>query len=162
MTDRRKTWLRLALWALAVAWMGLIFYFSTEDAEGSSATSDLVVRWLLSTFDRSFSSLSPEAQLLRMEDWSFAVRKLAHFAVFAVLGFLCFAAFSVDLLPRRAFPAALGLGAVRGVLDEVHQSFVPGRSCELRDMGIDFAGVLLGAAFLLLILHWIQRKKLKK
>ena len=29
-------------------------------------------------------------------------------------------------------------------------------------MGIDFAGVFLGAAFLLLILYWIQRKKLKK
>lgn len=162
MTDRRKIWLRLALWALAVAWMGLIFYFSTEDAEGSSATSDLVVRWLLSTFDRSFSSLSPAAQLVRIEDWSFAVRKLAHFVVFAVLGLLTFAAFSMDLPPRRAFPAALGLGAVCGVLDEVHQSFVPGRSCELRDMGIDFAGVFLGAAFLLLILYWIQRKKLKK
>ena len=162
MTDRRKIWLRLALWALAVAWMGLIFYFSTEDAEGSSATSDLVVRWLLSTFDRSFSSLSPEAQLLRMEDWSFAVRKLAHFTLFAVLGFLCFAAFSVDLPPRRAFPAALILGGVRAVLDEVQQAFVPGRSCELRGMGIDFAGVFLGAAFLLLILYWIQRKKLKK
>ena len=50
----------------------------------------------------------------------------------------------------------------RAVLDEVHQAFVPGRSCELRDVCIDSAGVLLGAAFLLLILHWIQRKKLKK
>ena len=36
------------------------------------------------------------------------------------------------------------------------------RSCEPRDMCIDAAGVLLGAAFLLLILHLIQRKKLKR
>ena len=79
-----------------------------------------------------------------------------------MLGLLAFAAFSVDLPPRRAFPAALILGGVRAVLDEVQQAFVPGRSCELRDMGIDFAGVLLGAAFLLLILYLIQRKKLKK
>ena len=121
-----------------------------------------MVAWLIDHFDRSLSSLSPEAQLLRMEAWSFAVRKLAHFTLFAVLGLLTFAAFSMDLPPRRAFPAALGLGGTRAVLDEVHQSFVPGRSCELRDMGIDFAGVFLGAAFLLLILHWIQRKKLKK
>jgi 2-dehydropantoate 2-reductase len=70
--------------------------------------------------------------------------------------------FSVNLPLRRAFPAALGLGTARGVLDEVQQAFVPGRSCEFRDMCIDAAGVLLGAAFLLLILHLIQRKKLKR
>ena len=97
-----------------------------------------------------------------MEDWTFVVRKLAHFSIFAVLGLLGFAAFSVDLPPRRAFPAALILGAVRAILDEVHQSFVPGRSCEVRDMCIDFAGVLLGAAFLLLILLFIKHQNNKK
>ena len=162
MTDRRKTWLRLALWALVIAWMAVIFYFSAQAADDSERTSGRVVSWLIDHFDRSFSSLSPEAQLLRMEAWSFAVRKLAHFVVFAVLGFFSFAAFSVDLPPRKGFPAALGLGAARAVLDEVHQSFVPGRSCEFRDVCIDFAGVLLGAAFLLLILSCIQRKKLKR
>ena len=162
MAARRKTWLRIVLWALVVAWMGVIFWFSAEKAPDSEQTSGHIVRWLLTHFDKSFLSLSPEEQLLTMEAWSFAVRKLAHFCIFAGLGFLCFAAFSVDLPPRRAFPAALILGAARAVLDEVHQSFVPGRSCELRDMGIDFAGVILGAAFLLLILSLIQRKKLKK
>ena len=162
MKDRRKLWLRLALWALVIAWMAVIFYFSAQAADDSDRTSGRVVAWLIDHFDRSFSSLSPEAQLLRMEAWSFAVRKLAHFLIFAVLGFLSFAAFSADLPPRKAFPAALGLGAARAVLDEVQQSFVPGRACEFRDVCIDFAGVLLGAAFLLLILYWIQRTKLKK
>ena len=162
MKDRRKLWLRIALWALVIAWMAVIFHFSAQAADDSDRTSGRVVAWLIDHFDRSFSSLSPEAQLQRMEAWSFAVRKLAHFLIFAVLGFLSFAAFSADLPSRKGFPAALGLGAVRAVLDEVHQSFVPGRSCELRDMGIDFAGVLLGAAFLLLILSCIQRKKLKR
>lgn len=162
MERRHKIWLRIVLWALVVFWMGVIFTLSAQVADDSQQTSGRVIRWLLSTFDKGFLALSPEEQLVRMEGWSFVVRKLAHFTIFAVLGFLCFAAFSVDLPPRRAFPAALTLGAVRAVLDEVHQSFVPGRSCELRDMGIDGAGVLLGAAFLLLILYWIQRKKLKK
>lgn len=162
MADRRKTWLRIVLWAAVVAWMALIFWFSMEDANHSSETSGKVVRWLLTHFDKSFSNLAPEEQLLKMEDWSFAVRKLAHFCLFAVLGLLCFAAFSVDLPLRRAFPAALILGAIRAILDEVHQSFVPGRSCEFRDMCIDFAGVLLGAVFLLLILLLIKHQKNKK
>ena len=162
MERRRKTWLRIMLWALAVAWMVVIFRFSAEKAVDSDQTSGRVIRWLLTRFDSGFLSLSPEEQLMRMESWSFAVRKLAHFCLFAMLGFLCFAAFSVDLPPRRAFPAALILGAARAILDEVHQSFVPGRSCEFRDMCIDFAGVLLGAAFLLLILLSIKHQKNKK
>ena len=162
MTTHRKTWLRIILWAAVVAWMTLIFWFSAEQAPDSEQTSGRIVRWLLTRFDNSFLSLSPEEQLLKMEDWSVVVRKLAHFCIFAGLGFLCFAAFSVDLPPRRAFPAALGLGAVRAVLDEVHQSFVPGRSCEFRDMCIDTAVVLLGTVFLLLILRFVKQKKLKR
>ena len=163
MTARRKIGLRIVLWAAVVAWMVLIFWFSMEDANRSSETSGRVVRWLLTHFDKSFLSLPLEEQLLKMEDWSFVVRKLAHFCIFAGLGFLCFAAFSVDLPSRRAFPAALVLGAVRAVLDEVHQSFIPGRSCEVRDMCIDFSGVLLGAVFLLLILQFVKhQKKLKR
>ena len=162
MMRRRKTWLRFVLWALVVLWMSVIFCFSMEDANRSSETSGRVIRWLLARFDGDFLSLSAEEQLLRIEDWSFLVRKLAHFTIFAVLGCLSFAAFSVDLRPRRAFPAAVGLGAARAVLDEGHQSFVPGRACELRDMCIDCAGVLLGATFLLLIFLFIKHQKNKK
>ncbi|MBQ1935757.1 MAG: VanZ family protein, partial [Clostridia bacterium] len=45
------------------------------------------------------------------------------------------------------------------VTDEIHQHFVEGRSCELRDVLIDAAGALL---FLLLwwaVLQFLRRKK---
>ena len=160
--DRRKAWLRVGLWALVIAWMGLIFCFSMESDHQSDQTSGGVIRYLLKIFDRRFSGLSPSEQVLRMEDWSFVVRKLAHLILFAALGFLTFGAFSADLPLRRAFPAAVLLGVVRGVLDEIQQAFTPGRSCEFRDMCIDAVGVLLGAACLWLMLHLIQRKKLKR
>ena len=60
MADRRKLWRRIGLWVLAAAWMGLIFYFSAEDAFRSDQTSGRVIRWLLTHFDRSFLTLSPE------------------------------------------------------------------------------------------------------
>ena len=81
--DRRKAWLRVGLWALVIAWMGLIFCFSMESDHQSDQTSGGVIRYLLTIFDRRFSGLSPSEQVLRMEDWSFVVRKLAH-AVLAV------------------------------------------------------------------------------
>ena len=159
MSIRLKRWLRLGLWLLVALWMAQIFRLSAQTADVSSVTSGRVIRWLLERFDSRFADLPQGEQLLRMEELSFAVRKLAHLCLFAVLGFLAYAAFSVDLPPRRAFPAALILGGVRGVLDEVHQAFVPGRSCELRDMGIDFAGVLLGAALLWLAVRIVRRRK---
>ena len=162
MTVRRKNWMRVILWLLVLIWMAVIFAFSAQPATESSQTSGRVVRWLLTHLDGSFSALSPEEQLLRMENWTHAVRKLAHFCVFTMLGFLAFAAFSADLPLRRAFPAALGAGTVWGVLDEIHQLFVPGRSCEFADMCIDGAGALLGAGSLLVILLLIRRRRQRK
>jgi len=37
-----------------------------------------------------------------------------------------------------------GIGALYALTDEVHQSFVPGRSCEIRDILIDSCGVAAG------------------
>ena len=46
-------------------------------------------------------------------------------------------------------------GTLYAVTDEIHQSFVPGRSCELRDMGIDSCGVLAGV----LVVSFLMRSK---
>ena len=159
MKDRQKTVLRVVLWALVVLWMGVIFWFSAENAEESKHTSDEVIRSVLTVVDEEFPTLPAEEQEAKIEKWSFSARKLAHFSLFAGLGCLSFAAFSVDLPPRRAFPAALGLCVVRAVLDEVHQSFTPGRSCEVRDMAIDAAGAALGILFLFLLFSLVNRKK---
>ena len=62
MTGRRKTWLRIALWALVIAWMIVIFSLSAQVADDSNRTSGRVIRWLLTHLDGSFSSLSPGEQ----------------------------------------------------------------------------------------------------
>lgn len=160
MSIRQKRWLRAALWALVLVWMAVIFRFSAQTAAASSETSGGVIRWLLVHFDSGFAALSPEAQALRMEGMSFLVRKLAHGCLYAVLGALTLAAFLVDQPPRRAYPAALTVAALRGVLDEVHQLFVPGRSCELRDMAVDALGAAIGAgALLVLVLLFRKRRR---
>ncbi len=143
--------LRVVLWLLVLLWMAVIFYFYMEDADESSSTSAAVIRWLLERLDGDFSALSPTEQAAKIEAWSFAVRKLAHFLIFAVLGFLSAAACAVDLGPKKAFFAALLIGTVYAAGDEIHQAFVPGRACQLRDVLIDASGVLLGAGFFTLL-----------
>ena len=52
---------------------------------------------------------------------------------------------------------AIVVGVVYAVFDEVHQYFVPGRACQLRDMIIDICGVSAGVLIALCAL-WIIRK----
>ena len=55
-------------------------------------------------------------------------------------------------------PAAWLIGTAYAVTDEFHQSFVPGRSCELRDVVIDSCGVLTGVLAALLA-EWIRAQR---
>jgi VanZ family protein len=45
---------------------------------------------------------------------------------------------------------AILLAAIYGVLDEVHQYFVPGRFLSLTDLAMNLVGALLGGAWALL------------
>lgn len=44
------------------------------------------------------------------------------------------------------FVLAILISIVYGVMDELHQSFVPGRVCTLFDAGIDSVGVIIASA----------------
>ena len=92
------------------------------------------------------------------ETVSFIVRKLAHFTEYLILGiFLALDAQDIAVMRQRetGFAYIWFIPFLTGMLyaatDEFHQSFVPGRSCELRDMMIDSAGVAAGAFILLLM-----------
>lgn len=69
--------------------------------------------------------------------WDLVLRKLAHFAEFAVLG---------GLLYRwlRHSPAALAAGLAYAATDELHQAFVRGRQGSPLDWLVDAAGVAVG------------------
>jgi len=88
---------------------------------------------------------------------SVLVRKTAHFAEFGLLGTLwggyhC-------LRPRRGvWLYGLGVAAV----DECLQFFAPGRSPQLSDVALDYAGYLCGAAAVWLIALLIKCKKQEK
>ena len=88
-------------------------------------------------------------------------RKCAHFCIYAMLGF--WLQFLVRQY-RTKFVIRISVAAafLYAASDEFHQYFVPGRSCQFRDMCIDTAGALTGALIsLLLVVIWQNlRKKL--
>ncbi len=72
--------------------------------------------------------------------------KVMHAFEFGVLAFLLDRAL-LPRLRRRAFALRWGtivaICLVCGILDEMHQAFVPGRNCEFPDVVADFSGALL-------------------
>jgi VanZ family protein len=56
--------------------------------------------------------------------------------------------------PRTAAMLAVAIGSLYGLTDELHQSFVPGRSAEVADWGADTIGSAVGAIGFGLALRW--------
>lgn len=133
MTRRQKVFL-----ALTVLWLCVIWGHSMMPAEDSGNESNFLAEWLMQ-------------YLPWMNDY--VIRKVAHFTEYAVLGALVFGAF-----PRRG-GTAVALTAFAGVLialiDETIQLFAPGRSGQIPDVWLDFAGF----ALLQLALRLVIRKK---
>lgn len=69
---------------------------------------------------------------------------VGHFLEFAVLTWLWWRAFAQwSATSRRAPWLALGFVCIYAVFDEWHQSWVPGRSSELRDWMVDAAAAVV-------------------
>lgn len=119
-------------------WIIFIFCRSLQPADVSTVES----RWVLDLLQR----------LIPFELSLHAVRKLAHFTEFAVLGVM-----AGTLFGGRCRHLWIGLlfavmtGVVTALSDETIQLFVAGRSGQIPDVWIDVAGASTGAAIALTV-----------
>lgn len=155
-----------ALCIPALLCMLMIFLFSAQTAEVSSGTSGGLIEYALEKLSPSFDHLSPSEKKLCIDALQFIVRKGAHFSVYALLGFLCSLPCSqLFSTTFRSAAAACAVSILYAVTDELHQYFVPGRSCEVRDVLIDAAGACTGVLLFFLfrcISATMKRKKRKR
>ena len=149
---------------LTIAIMVTIFVLSAEDAEESSDTSSTLTKAAVVIIDRNYYQEPPVKQQEIWHKASFIVRKLAHFSIYAALGFCA----SITAGKRRLFTLkslrVIAFGFLYAVSDEFHQSFSAGRSCEFRDMMIDTGGVTAGMLVSLVsmgIIAFLVRKRQK-
>ena len=122
----------------------MIFSNSFEIGVLSSARSTQVAEWLNRVLERLNTGIQLEHA---------TVRKMAHFAQFAALGFLLMLTMRVytsRILGHISWPLFLGL--LIAVADESLQLLIPGRSGALVDVLIDFGGVLFGVLLGLFVL----------
>ena len=144
---------------IVAAIMAFIFFQSALPADLSSRESGRVVDLLV----RLFQGIMP----IDRQTMVFIVRKGAHFAEYTILGgFLVPAVtewMAVDKTPvpdsvRNIRIISWLVGTLYAVTDEIHQFYVPGRSCELRDIGIDSCGVLAGVLVVSLLMRSKERR----
>mgnify|MGYP002688750535 FL=1 len=98
------------------------------------------------------------------EKIDFPVRKCAHASEYAVLGVLMLGtaySFAEDQGKKNRLLCWCA-GTAYAATDEFHQLFVPGRSCQFRDVCIDSAGILTGIVLFSLIKHQIAKYNEKK
>ena len=131
--------------AAVLLWMGIIFWFSSQNGEQSGAMSRTITDWLLSLFGSAPDS--PFADILHL-----CVRKGGHFTEYLILSVLL-----MNLFRRMGRPtlSCLILAVLISFLyagsDELHQYFIGGRHMSAVDVGIDTCGAALGSVLYCLI-----------
>jgi VanZ family protein len=118
-TEARKVDRRgvIISWVPLIAYMSLIFILSS----------------------RTIPDIFPETR---------NIDKIIHIVEYSILSVLWLRAIESwwpDMDKKRLFITAVILTSLYGISDEVHQSFVPGRSSEAYDIVADIIGALLGA-----------------
>lgn len=87
--------------------------------------------------------------------------KGVHFLEYGAMGFFIAHAVNTTWPGRGAafVLVSVMMTAATGLLDELHQAFVPGRSSDLGDLIADTAGALCAALFYAGLSAWLDRRK---
>ena len=136
-----------------------IFALSSQDGGVSAGTSRQFTEILLKTLglecnDRTIEIINP------------VIRKVAHFSVYMLLGFLTMCTCETFKWQRvYKFDFSTMFAFIFACSDELHQRLGPGRSGEFADVCLDTVGAMLGVLIVLaiaLICVQIKKKKASK
>lgn len=147
---------RKILGILIIIWMILIFISSNQNAEVSSGVSDSVIY----TFFENFTTILP------MNIVQFIIRKLAHFTIYAIgaiLTILYLKTYNINT--KKQIICTMIFVCFYAITDEFHQTFIDGRSGEIRDVLIDSFGAIMGVVIIQSICffkkHMLKYKSMK-
>ena len=153
--------LRIILIVMLLLTLKIIFSFSNQNGNDSGSISKKITKILTNKIEyiQKMDKLKKEKYLKKVEH---IVRKIAHFSIYALCGILLIClmlTFRIKNIIRIGISFSLGL--IYAISDEIHQSFIPGRSAQLTDVLIDTSGVIFGIVLVLLIYTLIKKKRLK-
>ena len=146
-TNSLSPLVRGAHWLPAAAWMGGIFYLSQQSAPLDAT---------------GLSQQSAPLGATASAAWS----TVAHLGLYMGLALLLFWALARNAGPRTPgwvlAAVAFALTVLYGVSDELHQTFVPGRTASEADLGLDAAGATMGVTLALLWDKFLTARHLRR
>lgn len=141
---------------IAVVCMTVIFSFSSQNSTDTNSVSHAVTSKLAGIIFSGYNQLDAETQNIITEQMNLFIRKMAHFSLYFILGFM--SALSVFLATHKylkSFVSGIIICFIYGSLDEIHQMYVPGRTPLVRDVIIDTAGGVCGIVLCIMIISVI-------
>jgi VanZ family protein len=155
--------LKYISWLPAVLIMGIIFYFSSKPAVASDESSLTIANTILNVYETVIDqTLQEDIRIETIGGINFVVRKGAHFTEYACLAVAI--AFHLLVWKRKTKWRIIIPTIIAGMYaatDEFHQTFVLGRSGQIKDVLLDTSGAATGALLFTLVLILIARKKRK-
>jgi VanZ family protein len=89
--------------------------------------------------------------------------KIEHFLAYGGLGFLLYLSLRVQdkysLLKKLPWLFSILVVALYGAFDELHQLFIPGRMCDIKDWIADMIGVIIGVVIMALLIFVFDKKR---
>ena len=139
--QNHKTTYRIITVLLLILWVVFIFSNSMDNADASTLKSGAVLALLRRILGSEGAALT-----------EFIVRKTAHFTEFAIEGILLLSVVKgYTMRPLRFLGWPLLAGLMTALADETIQLFSLGRSSQVTDVWIDFAGVVTGTLLAFLV-----------
>ena len=129
---------------LVIIWMTLIFTMSSFNSNDSSNQSSFIV-----------TIISNIININNLEILSIIIRKLAHFTEYLILGILMH---NLTNIYNKNMHISMIICILYAISDEIHQLFVPGRSFQIIDIGIDCFGSIIGIYIFYLINKHIKKE----
>ena len=154
----KKSQIKILKIILIIIWMITVFCFSGQKGTDSGDTSRSFTVVIIQILTGKKLALDDPF----IEGIQLFIRKLAHFTVYAIGGFLIMNyAYTTKMVRKNQIICSIGLGGIYAITDEIHQLFVPGRSGNIIDAGIDTLDVITGV-LAYLVLRKIVRALINK
>lgn len=154
--------IRIVLLILIIINCATIFSFSSEVSEESSGRSGRVVSFIVEIIPSLREKNDAEKEQIKSEVLQPIVRKTAHFSIYACMGVLtiCFALTYKGTYYQKSICSTL-FCLLYSISDEIHQSFIPGRSAQVSDVFLDTFGAIIGILLIYMIYRIYKNKKQK-
>ena len=131
---------------LIILWMIIIFLLSNQKAQDSKQLSNsFITKTIINIYEIKHGKITEEKKIEIKENYSFIVRKAAHFTIYLVLGLLVSIVLTEKCFNlKQIIIYGVLICMAYAITDEIHQIFVSGRSGEIRDIIVDTCGSTVG------------------